>query len=338
MKPEYDEFGRVKFGDRKRSGSTQNNADEQYPRKTAPEWPPAPFETNGGAYTFDERSSLFYEPLSDFFYDPARKTFYGNRQKTYYEYDPTLTPPSFRALSTLEEVKEQQRQQEQSMAHETTKQKTQISIQIKFAKKRPSSKRKREDTPAENTVKASTGGEPGGPLLNSETNKTVSIYENESSVPMPKDVEKNIRTWDQASVKEAKSRKFETTPLGEPICTLCQRKFKSKEQLDRHERLSQLHKSNLEKKQLEYQYVDRAAYRRAIHSADSESARPGVNPDRVETAVVRPQDTLNEGNIGNKMLQKMGWKRVNDTETGGDGIRSEWERIEKLAKSDATKN
>jgi len=66
--------------------------------------------------------------------------------------------------------------------------------------------------------------------------------------------------------------------------------------------------------------------------------------------VVRPEETLNDANVGNKLLQKMGWKSggalgrksSGGAEGGGDdgpatktdaasSLKSDWERIESLA-------
>jgi hypothetical protein len=73
------------------------------------------------------------------------------------------------------------------------------------------------------------------------------------------------------------------TAKGEPVCTLCMRKFRTMEQLRRHKAASQLHKDNvrkaaeLKRKKLEQeskptkrpapvvQYEDRAKKRRALH-------------------------------------------------------------------------
>jgi hypothetical protein len=55
--------------------------------------------------------------------------------------------------------------------------------------------------------------------------------------------------------------------------------------------------------------------------------------------VVDPQETLGESNVGNKMLQKLGWKsgtnlgRNAGGESTGEALKKDWERIEQLAKS-----
>uniref|UniRef100_A0A4W6D2K9 RNA binding motif protein 5 n=1 Tax=Lates calcarifer TaxID=8187 RepID=A0A4W6D2K9_LATCA len=97
-------------------------------------------------------------------------------------------------------------------------------------------------------------------------------------------------------------------------CLLCRRQFPNKESLIRHQQLSDLHKKNLEvlrrsklteaeleeleRKETEMKYRDRAAERREKYGIPE----PPVNYEQPT------KDGLNSDNIGNKMLQAMGWK------------------------------
>mmetsp|Transcript_24487 Transcript_24487/g.44172 ORF Transcript_24487/g.44172 Transcript_24487/m.44172 type:complete len:367 (-) Transcript_24487:166-1266(-) len=181
------------------------------------------------------------------------------------------------------------------------------------------------------------------------------------------------------------SKKIKTTTSGQPICVLCRRKFPTLEKLQQHEKLSALHKENLvkkaakdaataaKKKRLESSvetYRDRTKERRLMHGGslganpDSTSSHAEAllahslnNDSSVERKVaetIRPEDTLNnDANVGNKLLQKLGWKsgetlgRMNGNQNvdgmmGGNSgggrkddvasnLRSDWERIESLA-------
>ncbi|GMR54543.1 hypothetical protein PMAYCL1PPCAC_24738, partial [Pristionchus mayeri] len=155
-------------------------------------------------------------------------------------------------------------------------------------------------------------------------------------------------------------------------CLLCRRAFPSVEVLDKHINKSDLHKKNLEEKQVEwgkayvasimaatdgrggagdhgsaastsapssssaasnwqsssgggaaaaadsYKYRDRAKERRNIHGIDAITADPFGNTSRGNSqasvdAMLRESDAaaarpLDSGNIGSKMLQKMGWQ------------------------------
>ncbi|XP_034074974.1 RNA-binding protein 5 [Gymnodraco acuticeps] len=111
-------------------------------------------------------------------------------------------------------------------------------------------------------------------------------------------------------------------------CLLCRRQFPNKESLVRHQQLSDLHKKNfeifrrskmteaeleeLERNETELKYRDRAAERREKYGIPeppapkkkkfSQPAPPVINYEQPT------KDGLNSDNIGNKMLQAMGWK------------------------------
>ncbi|KAF7664673.1 hypothetical protein LDENG_00170010 [Lucifuga dentata] len=110
-------------------------------------------------------------------------------------------------------------------------------------------------------------------------------------------------------------------------CLLCRRQFPSKDSLIRHQQLSDLHKKNLEvlyrsnmseaeleeleRKEAELKYRDRAAERREKYGIP-EPPPPKKKKFSQPTPVVNyeqpTKDGLNSDNIGNKMLQAMGWK------------------------------
>ncbi|XP_072308556.1 RNA-binding protein 5 isoform X2 [Eucyclogobius newberryi] len=111
-------------------------------------------------------------------------------------------------------------------------------------------------------------------------------------------------------------------------CLLCRRQFPNKEGLTRHQQLSDLHKKNLEvlqrsklseaeleeleRRESEMKYRDRAAERREKYGIPEPPApkkkkfsQPAAPPINYEQPT---KDGLNSDNIGNKMLQAMGWK------------------------------
>lgn len=162
-----------------------------------------------------------------------------------------------------------------------------------------------------------------------------------------------------------------TTAAGQPICALCRRKFASLEKLRQHERLSALHKENLAKKAAAREaaeaaaaaaaadYRDRSKERRHMYQ-DSAHVEPGASHAEAllargldeaaadvatPAAVVRPEETLNAANVGNRLLHKLGWKSGVALGRGGtpgaatlagneevaSNLKSDWERIESLA-------
>ncbi|XP_028261558.1 RNA-binding protein 5 isoform X2 [Parambassis ranga] len=110
-------------------------------------------------------------------------------------------------------------------------------------------------------------------------------------------------------------------------CLLCRRQFPNKEGLIRHQQLSDLHKKNLEvlrrskmseaeleeleRKETEMKYRDRAAERRekyGIPEPPAPKKKKFSQPTPVINYEQPTKDGLNSDNIGNKMLQAMGWK------------------------------
>ncbi|XP_056462750.1 RNA-binding protein 5 isoform X1 [Gadus chalcogrammus] len=112
-------------------------------------------------------------------------------------------------------------------------------------------------------------------------------------------------------------------------CLLCRRQFPNKDGLVRHQQLSDLHKQNLEvlrrsklteaeleeleRKETELKYRDRAAERREKYGIPEPPApkkkKFAAQPPPVVINYEQPnKDGLNSDNIGNKMLQAMGWR------------------------------
>ena len=85
---------------------------------------------------------------------------------------------------------------------------------------------------------------------------------------------------------------------------------------------------------------DRAMERRILHGPDSDFShgRELQSIDDSDTVAVDPQAIIDESNIGNKLLQKLGWKSGTNLGRGVDAdatcadLRRDWERIEHIAK------
>jgi len=121
---------------------------------------------------------------------------------------------------------------------------------------------------------------------------------------------------DDSSAPVDESKLVDWTKLA---CLLCKRQFQSKEILSKHTQVSQLHKQNLEALQkskesssaAKLEYRDRAKERRAKYGAPEP---PEPKQRRGEAAPMPPvmyEEPTKAGiggdNIGNKLLQKMGW-------------------------------
>ncbi|XP_063797488.1 RNA-binding protein 5 isoform X2 [Pseudophryne corroboree] len=121
-------------------------------------------------------------------------------------------------------------------------------------------------------------------------------------------------------------------------CLLCRRQFPNKDALTRHQQLSDLHKQNLdvyrrsklseqdldalEQHERESKYRDRAAERREKYGIP-EPPEPKRKKQFDPTVVNYEQPTkdgIDTSNIGNKMLQAMGWKEGSGLGRKSQGI------------------
>ncbi|MBW0469041.1 hypothetical protein O181_008756 [Austropuccinia psidii MF-1] len=130
--------------------------------------------------------------------------------------------------------------------------------------------------------------------------------------------------------------------LNRMTCVLCQRQFRSPEDLKRHNNLSNLHKGNLQNEKLKraarlrkaasiranlakqtngegtMKYTDRAAARREAYGQpdapnadkhEAKKARYEPAPAPVLPPAQPDKDGIQETNVGSKMLEKMGWQK-----------------------------
>lgn len=306
---------------------------------------------------------MFYESTSQFFYDPKSKLYYGNSQATYFTYNATVK--NFEEVQPLDEAVQNDTTSApilNASDNLTTVQPTQgksksISINLK-TKALPSSSKSIKLA----NMDAATKEKPSTAIL----------------VRVPKKHAADIDKWSERQVEKLRdaqaaqpaidAKAVATTPKGEPICVLCRRKFPTIEKLHYHEQVSNLHKENLAKEaatatlvaKSDPSYVDRAQQRRRLYGPEAPILLPtdvlsvvsagSKSQSDITASVMPPQDNLGESNIGNKMLQKLGWKAGNalgrQQERDGDEpddaaplqkppvaalVRQDWERIESMA-------
>lgn len=129
-------------------------------------------------------------------------------------------------------------------------------------------------------------------------------------------------------------------------CLLCRRTFPKLDTLEKHIKMSDLHKSNLEAKRKEFNlanpppaaalhsessssssslhYRDRAKERRQMYGLDPtglvEANETTTEISAEETARIKAITPLDQSNIGNKMLKSMGWSEGTGLGRHGQGI------------------
>lgn len=131
----------------------------------------------------------------------------------------------------------------------------------------------------------------------------------------------------EEEIEDVQQEDRQHTDWSKLACLLCKRQFPSKEALLRHQQLSDLHKQNLENwyqvrgldpndpQQRNNKYRDRAKERRAKYG-EPEPPQPNKLKEkylktRVDDVSVSYEEPTRAGigsdNVGNKLLQKMGW-------------------------------
>jgi len=345
-------------------------------RQRPPQRPkfPVPFELEPEEYVLDPITGYFYENRRHFYHCPKSKLYYHIESKRYFNFDreedaymdvdfdygTAKMKFDFGEKDTVldsDDLVVQALQGTKKVNDTNSKNKISITIKQPLLSKKSSSKKK-------NSHKSSNKQED---VIVDRAKDAVDLVERRQKAHQD-DIEK----WTQR-VKE--SIELERTPLsvdapvdhveekvsrtksGKPVCMLCRRKFINMEKLEQHQLHSQLHKFNLGKaarasagKHKAYQ--DRAYNRRVLY--ESQALDPILDVTEVEQLMapnleearkvlimesVRPEDNLGDSNIGNKMLQKLGWdggslgrKGSSDGDRGSEALKNEWKRIEALAK------
>ncbi|XP_069141631.1 RNA-binding protein 5-like [Argopecten irradians] len=164
------------------------------------------------------------------------------------------------------------------------------------------------------TDKANAGPAPGAIL--------VASYGGDSD----SDEEDSSGTGGSGPVDESK-----LTDWSKLACLLCKRQFQTREILVKHQQMSDLHKQNLEAlqktksqsastEQEKLQYRDRAKERRQKYGIPPP---PEPKMKRPDIPIIPEQPTkagIGQDNIGNKLLQKMGWSSGQGLGKKGQGI------------------
>jgi len=272
------------------------------------QWPP-PFDKRSATYVFDARSGMFYHAISQFFFDPMTKLYFSTKEQKYYRHTPEEDSP-FQPV-------EQQATKEEIVAASLIVKAPAIAITLKT-----------KNLPGSNKAAAMETSPPS----------EKKVVPKKSLPVVHKAYSANMERWLSRDT-------LLLTKAGKPICPWCRRKFKDVSHLQRHQDQSERHKVNVakwkEQQRIKKEYRDRAWERRRLHEPEvAPVSLPFLEPS-VVAAEIRPQDILGEENIGNQMLQKLGWKSGKSLGRTGEAtnhLEKDWERIESMARSAAGGN
>uniref|UniRef100_A0A4W4EP53 RNA binding motif protein 5 n=1 Tax=Electrophorus electricus TaxID=8005 RepID=A0A4W4EP53_ELEEL len=295
-------------------------------------------------YQFDESSGYYYDPQTGLYYDPNTHYYYNSYTQQYLYWDsekqayvpaadsggnaPTAAAS---ASAPAKEGKEKKEKPKSKTAQQIAKDMERWAKSLNKQKEnfkssfQPISQEERKEAAAADAgftlfEKKTTGLE----RLVSEAVKTTEEESSSSKVAL---VAAYSGDSEPEETPESEEKDDKLTDWKKMACLLCRRQFPNKDALIRHQQLSDLHKQNLEvhrrsklseaeleeleRKETEMKYRDRAAERRekyGIPEPPAPKKRKFTQPTPVVNYEQPTKDGLNSDNIGNKMLQAMGWK------------------------------
>ena len=271
-------------------------------------------------YQYDETSGYYYDPVSTLYYDANSQYYYNSKDSKFYYWDghhETFLPaPNNGETAKTTKVDEKQSKKEEL--------KSAKKIQKDMEKWMKKNNKKDQSKMAESSSQDSVGGNGKGTediafnlLQRKEEGGLAGLAGYASDED---DADKTGAAGADMSIAELK-----LTDWSDLKCLLCQRGFKSRDQLTKHNTMSDLHSNNLVKWRSEFsetvdtqeiQYRDRAKERRKKFGDDDkpppnryrEKFMKALDHSSAGGADLASAPKVGDSNIGNKMLQKMGWK------------------------------
>ncbi|KAK2862175.1 hypothetical protein Q5P01_001708 [Channa striata] len=301
-------------------------------------------------YYYDQQTGLYYDPSSQYYYNAETQQYlyWDNEKQTYVpastdtstqQTSPaTAAANSSAAVSTSKEPKEKKEKPKSKSAQQIAKDmerwakslnKQKESFKCSFQGLGPSKEDERKESAAADAgfslfEKKQMGGF-DIPSFMTEQFKTAELESSaKSSLVAAHSADSDP---EETSSGRGMDEEGKITDWKKMVCLLCRRQFPSKEGLLRHQQLSDLHKQNLEiqrrsqlseaeleeleRKETELKYRDRAAERREKYGVTEPPApkKKFYQPPNPIVNYEQPtKDGITSENIGNKMLQAMGWQ------------------------------
>ncbi|NWZ65757.1 RBM5 protein, partial [Acrocephalus arundinaceus] len=284
-------------------------------------------------YQYDESSGYYYDPITGLYYDPNSQYYYNaltqqylywdGEKETYMPAAEGVTYQQTATTTTTKEVKEKKEKPKSKTAQQEgfVQQKQQAVLSLNTGYRETAALH-----PVSRGLKIKCSGlcslfvlyEPWyccSPLnaVFALQRGLVAAYSGDSDN-------------DEDLLERMENEEEKLTDWKKMACLLCRRQFPNKDALIRHQQLSDLHKQNmdiyrrsklseqeleaLELREREMKYRDRAAERREKYGIPEppEPKRKKVYDAGTVNYEQPTKDGLDNSNIGNKMLQAMGWR------------------------------
>ncbi|XP_055077633.1 RNA-binding protein 5 isoform X2 [Periophthalmus magnuspinnatus] len=318
---------------------------------TAQTTDPTAVAPDTSTYQYDESSGYFYDPQSGLYYDPNTHYYYNPQTQQYVYWDSdkqTYVPAdsnveqnanaggSAAANKEPKEAKEKKEKPKSKTAQQIAKDMERWAKSLNKQKEnfkssfQPISQEERREAAAADAGFILFEKKQGGALdrLMAEEEEAPSTSSNSSKGLVAAYSGDSDPEEAGAADPEGGDGQDKLTDWKKMACLLCRRQFPNKEGLIRHQQLSDLHKKNLEvlhrsklseaeleeleRRESEMKYRDRAAERREKYGIPEPPAPKKKKFSQPTTPAINyeqpTKDGLNSDNIGNKMLQAMGWK------------------------------
>ncbi|XP_037106906.1 RNA-binding protein 5 isoform X1 [Syngnathus acus] len=299
-------------------------------------------------YQYDESSGYYFDPQSGLYYDPNTHYYYNSQTQQYLYWDgekQTYVPISVDANATAgptaanakepREGKEKKEKPKSKTAQQIAKDMERWAKSLNKQKEnfkssfQPISQEERKEAAAADAGFILFEKKQAG-VLDRLVTEVTDIPDEEAATSSSKCGLVAAYSGDSDPEEAAdggEGGQDKLTDWKKLACLLCRRQFPNKEGLLRHQQLSDLHKKNLEvlrrsqmseaeleeleRRETELKYRDRAAERREKYGIPEPPVAKKKKYSQPTPAVNYEQPTkdgLNSDNIGNKMLQAMGWK------------------------------
>uniref|UniRef100_A0A667YVZ5 RNA binding motif protein 5 n=1 Tax=Myripristis murdjan TaxID=586833 RepID=A0A667YVZ5_9TELE len=310
----------------------------------------SPAVPDTSTYQYDESSGYYYDPQTGLYYDPNSQYYYNSQTQQYLYWDsekqayipaPEAADTSAEQASTAnstsssappltinsKEPKEKKDKPKSKSAQQIAKDMERWAKTLNKQKESFKSSLQAPGLSKEEDRRESAAADAGFTLFEKKLliKTSLSPFVMQSGLVAAYNGDSDP---EEAGPDKMEEDAGKLTDWKKMACLLCRRQFPTKEALIRHQQLSDLHKQNweiqrrsklseaeleeLERKETELKYRDRAAERREKYGVPEPPApkkKKFYQPPTPTVNYEQPtKDGLTSDNIGNKMLQAMGWQ------------------------------
>uniref|UniRef100_A0A8C8M709 RNA binding motif protein 5 n=1 Tax=Oncorhynchus tshawytscha TaxID=74940 RepID=A0A8C8M709_ONCTS len=293
-------------------------------------------------YQYDESSGYYFDPETGLYYDPNTHYYYNSQTQQYLYWDSekqTYVPASAadqteqtaNAAAASKEAKESKERKQEKPKSKTAQQIAKdMERWAKSLNKQKENFKSSFQPVSQEERKEAAAADAGFTLFEKKQAGSLEMLMSEVGLVAAYSGDSDPEEGGAAEPERdgGEQGQDQLTDWKKMACLLCRRQFPNKDGLVRHQQLSDLHKQNLEvhrrsklseaeleeleRKETEMKYRDRAAERREKYGIPEPPApkkkKFTAQPAPVVNYEQPTKDGLNSDNIGNKMLQAMGWQ------------------------------